>query len=326
MIVPDKQTETYLNLPARSENVIRLCRAGILSPSDFLRAVALCRSEKKWGQAGRFILSVMLFLSLTAATLFFVLSGWFFFYTMQGGVFLAILFVACSFFRHFAMADYIGAGLIGAMIFFPDMIFGTNAFLYEQFLLWFFLSVLWGVFSSRTEMRLLPLALLNITVALYGFRFVLPSFRMRADNFCALIAMMNLFLLFLWEKKGKFFPFFRSSAFRFSLLLFAGLFLLSGAVMQSLFHNGNLAFLYCFVFTLITSGAYLLKKEDAMLCRLLLVFSFLWIGLLIYWPFGSTVFSGGFRTALFFCAESLLPVSALILDRRLNKGDIANVD
>ena len=60
MIVPDKKTEAYLNEPVSPKGVLRLCRAGVLPSSDFLRAAALCRSDRKWG---KFILLILRFLT-----------------------------------------------------------------------------------------------------------------------------------------------------------------------------------------------------------------------------------------------------------------------
>ena len=123
MIVPDKKTEAYLNKSVVLKDLVGLCWSGVLSPFDFLRATALCRLKKQWTHEGNCILSLLSFLSFLAALFFFVVSEWHFFYTMKGGVFFAVLFVACSCLRRFATADYLGTVLIGIMILLPDLIF-----------------------------------------------------------------------------------------------------------------------------------------------------------------------------------------------------------
>ena len=188
MIVPDKQTRLYLDRPVRTKDIIRLCRVGILSPAAFLKAVILCRSDDLWRKERGRILALLARMSFLLAGFFLIVSEWRFFYTVQGGVFLSLLFVVCACTRRFSVMEYAGALLIGAMIFLPDLIFGAKFFLYEQFFLWFFLSVLWAIPSQRDGIRFFPLILLNGAVALYGVQFILPTFRMSADTFCILSA------------------------------------------------------------------------------------------------------------------------------------------
>ena len=318
MIVPDKKMEAYLNQPACIKNIIQLCRTGILLPVDFLRAVALCRSEKKWLRGGQYVLSWLAGVSFLAAAFFFVVEKWHFFYTLHGGLFLALLFVVCSFARRFAVADYVGAVVIGAMIFLPGLIFGTNTFLYEQFFLWFLLLIFWALPSPRAIVRLLPLVVLNMAVALYGIQFVLPTLRLGADSFCALAALLNLALLILREEFAGNRLLFQSQAFRFVPLLFTGLFLLAGAAAQSFLNYGSLAFLYCFIFTVGLGGFYLFMHFDRPVCRFLLVFSVLWVSLLICCGIRALTLPASQEQALFLSAGSLLIVMTLIIDRQFD--------
>ena len=328
MIVPDKKTESYLNRKACVKDIVHLCRSGILSPVDYLRAAVLCRSENKWKRDGRFILFRLAGLGFLAAAFFFVIDQWHFFYTPYGGVSLAILFVVCAFVRRFAIADYAGAGLIAAMIFLSDLIFGTTAFLYEQLFLWFFLSVFWTWSSSRTGVRLLSLIILNLAVALYGWQYVLPTRRLAADSFCALAALLNLILLVLREELALRKQQFRAPAFRFALLLFAAVFLLTGVAAQSFLNEGDRAFYYCFLFTIVSGGFYLIVRFDLQALRFLLVFGVLWISLLICRGVDVLMFPDPQRQAFFLSLESVLIISAFMIDCRfcVYLKDKQNVD
>ena len=110
MIVPDKKTEAYLNEPVSPKGVLRLCRAGVLPSSDFLRAAALCRSDRKWGKFILLILRFLTGLSFLTAAFFVMVAKWSFFYQTGGFILLAVLFVLCACARsRSAVADYAGA-------------------------------------------------------------------------------------------------------------------------------------------------------------------------------------------------------------------------
>ncbi len=314
MIVPDKKTEAYLNQSVKTKDVIRLCRAGILLPSDFLRAVLLCRSNDEWISAGRKFLSVLALLCFSTAVLLAVVSRWHFFYTAQCGIFLAVLFVAVSCARRFVAADYGGAALIGAMIFLPDGISGANIFLYEQFFLWFVLSLLWALPSRRTGVRLLPAVILNVALALYGIQFVFPFFLMDIDTYCVLMAGLNVLLLALREGTAEKTPLFDSRAFRIVPLFSTGLFLLAGVVGQVVFDEGMMSFLYCFLFTLVAGVFYRFIRFDATAFRLILFFCAVWIALLTYYV--KQKFS--LNLSLFYVVESLLIVATVIAARQFD--------
>ena len=258
------------------------------------------------------ILSFLARLGFIGAAFFGVVSCWRFFYTVYGWICLALLFVLCSFLRRFAMADYAGGLLIGAMIFLPDLIFGTNVSLYEMFFLWFLLASPWMLFSDYTGVRLLPLVLLNTAVALYGIQFVLPFFRMEADTFCALAALMNFALSGAREGTLSKTKLFESAVFRIAPVVFSCLFLLAGAVGQLFFDSGILSFGYCLIFTLVVGGFYVFKRFDRRICRLLLFFCTLWISLFLYREGGSFIR----RSSFFFVLESLLVCATVVSDRQ----------
>ena len=323
MIVPDKKTEAYLNQSVRTKDVVRLCRAGILPPSDFLRAVLLCRSSREWIVSGRKFLSALMFLSFASAAFFMIVSRWRFFYTAQCGIFLAVLFLAVSCLRRFSTADYGGAALIGAMIFLPDRISGANIFLYEQFFLWFFLLLLWAIPSGRTGVRLLPLIVWNAAIALYGIQFVFPFFLMDVDTYCVLAAGLNVLLLVLREKTVDKTPLFVSPAFRIAPLVFAGLFLLASMIGQIFFKEGIVSFLYCFLFAAAVGCFYRFILFDRTVSRLVLSFCLIWSSLLLYYAKQSFELN----QSLLCVVESLLIVAAVISDRhfKLAGGEKKNV-
>ena len=318
MIVPDKKTEAYLNRTAGMENIVRLCRAGVLIPTDFLKAAFLCRSDKRWLEEGRKGLFRLSELSFCMAVLFLVVSEWRFLYTVQGYVLLVLAFLVCACMRKFAMIEFAGAFLIGAMVFLPDMVFGTNTFLYEQFFLWFFLALLWALPSRRTGILLMPLIILNAAIALYGVQFVLPSFRMGIVSFCVLLSVMKMGVLAIREKND--FRLFSAPAFRFVPFTLSCLFLLAGAGGRFLFQGGVSvwAFVCCLVFTLGGGGFYLFWRFDRHICRLLICFCALWGSLLLYQGISLLPFSAQAGRSLFFCLESLLVIAAAVSVHQFN--------
>ena len=316
MIVPDKKTEAYLNKPARMESIVRLCRAGVLLPTDFLKAAFLCRSDKGWLEKSRKGLSRLAGLGFCMAVVLLAVSGWHFLYTIQGYVFLTLAFLACACMRKFAIVEYVGAFLIGAMVFLPDMVFGTNTFLYEQFFLWFFLAFLWALPSRRTGILLTPLIILNAAIALYGVQFVLPSSRMGCVSFCALLAAMNIGALAVREKND--FRLFSAPAFRFVPVALSCLFLLAGAGGRFFSQDSIWAFICCLVFTLGAGGFYLFERFDRQICRLLICFCALWGSLLLYQGINLLPFSEPTGQSLFFCSESLLVIATAVLMHQFN--------
>lgn len=306
MIVPDKKTEAFLNKKADAGDIINLCREGILSSADFLKAIALCRSERKWLNKIRLVLLFLTVLSLCSAFFFFVLSRWSFFYTLHGGVLLSVLFVVCCCFRRYAAADYIGMLIIGAMIFLPDIVFGTNVFLYEQFFLYFVLLLLWAIPSKRTGVRLLPLIALNAWIAAYGVQFLLPSFRMETSAFCALAAIMNAGLLLLREETVNRMAWGEPKAFRLLPLVLGSAFLLAGAVMQENPAGQGLSFLYCLLFTVVWGAFYFFKDRDWAVFSVLLGFCTVWVSLLLYNYIKRSGLSVESGRMLFLTAESLI--------------------
>ena len=204
------------------------------------------------------------------------------------------------------------------MTFLPDLIFGTNAVLYKQVFLWFFLLILWAVSSRRSGVRLLPLVVLNAAIALYGVQFALPSFEIDADAFCALGALLNLIILALREITTEKTPLFDKQAFRLIPLLFAGLYLLAGVAAQTLLGNGSLSFLYCLIFTIAVGSFYLFKVFDWQACRFILVFCILWITGLLYYGVGQFSLSVQQSRAVFLSLESLIIMGGMIMERRVS--------
>ena len=191
-------------------------------------------------------------------------------------------------------------------------------FLYKQFFLWFFLLILWSGASPRSGVRLLPFVALNAAIALYGIQFALPSVQMEVDTFCILGALLNLFLLFLRERTIGKTSMFGTSAFRLAPLFFAGLFLLAGAIVQTLSGNGGMSFLYCLFFTVAAVFFYCFKLFDWRVCRFILAFCILWITVLLYYGVERFSLPVEQNRAFFFSAESLIIMAGIIIERRLS--------
>ncbi len=320
MIVPDKKTEAYLNEPVSPKGVLRLCRAGVLPSSDFLRAAALCRSDRKWGKFILLILRFLTGLSFLTAVFFIMVAKWSFFYQTGGFVLLAVLFVLCACVRsRSAVADYAGAALIGLMVFLPGLVFRTNSFLYEEFFLWFVLLAVWAIPSGRAGIRLTAFAVLNAAIFLYGVQFALPSFIFNATTFFILAAAFNLFCFVLHE----FLPLQPScrnrSCFRFFPLAGMMLFLSAAAGVQCFpvrsLNPGDVSFLLCCVCSYVCGYLYIIRIPDRTGRRLTGLFTVCWGIMLLYRLLYAFDFSAGLRQALFCAAVSALIAAALIRER-----------
>lgn len=316
MIVPDKKTEAYLNRNAGPADILRLCRAGLFSPVDFLRASALCRDETAWIGKSRRILAVLIGLSFLTALVFGVISGWHFFYTPSGAFFLALLFVVCSVFRRYVVAEYIGAGCVGALIFLTDLVFATTIHLYEQLFLMTVLLGLWAIPSQRAGIRLLPLIALNTALGAFGAYAAQPVFRINPDTFCISAMLANVLLLAGREFSVSKTPLFHSEVFRFVPLFFACFFLSAGMMIQGI-GNGFLLFVLCSVFTFGVAAFYLVRSFDRPVCLMLLFFYAFWFCWILYGLVGATDLSQPAGQAVFLSVVSFLVGAVSFLSRRL---------
>lgn len=320
MIVPDKKTATYLNEPVTPKGVLRLCRAGVVSAFDFLKAAALCRSDKKWSKFIVLILRFLSGLSFLSAIFFFTISQWDFFYRTSGFTLLCVLFVLCAWFRdRFGAADYVGAGLIGFMIFLPDVVFRTNVFLYEQFFLWFVLLVVWSCFARQCGLWLLSFFVLNVAILLYGVQFVVPSFIFSLSEFCLWSALFNLSCLIVLEKVSEKRPDLILKGFRFFPLLWAFSLLLLGCVSQCV-ASGKISFsdscfLLCLLSSVFCGYVYRVRIPDRRVQRLVLLFGAICLVCLCYRFIYFFIFAPRLQNTLFFFVFSGIAGGALIWER-----------
>lgn len=230
MIVPDRQTEAYLNSPASIKKTADLCRSGILKPCDFLRAAALCRDDAAWARFGAATAARAAAVGWVFAALAGVVAGWGFFRGPAGGAFCAVLLIVCAFLRRkSAVADFGGALVAGALVFLPDVVFGTNALPHRQLLLWGALAAAWGVGTNRAAVRLIPVALLNASAVSCGVRFWLPLSVVTPQSFFLIMAGANAVLLFAREKLADKAPFLNDRAYRPALFVFTAAFLVAAA-------------------------------------------------------------------------------------------------
>ncbi len=317
MIVPDKKTEAYLNKPISPKRLLQLCQAGVLSSSNFLRAAALCRSDKKWGKFILLILRFLTGLSFLSAIFLMAVSKWHFFYQTGGFIFLVVLFVLCAWIRNqFRVADYAGVGLIGLMIFLPDIVFRTSSFLYQELFLWFALSVVWAVSSRRVGVWGAAFVILNAAIGLYGVQFALPSFIISATLFFVLAAIFNLLCFGVCVFLSDRFFLKKQSCFRFFPLTGMMLFLVAAAGVRCFedtpFNSGDVAFILCAVCSVFCLYWYVIRVSDRTGRRLAILFSFFWSCLLLYRCLYAFDFSSDFRQALFCTVVSALIGVALI--------------
>ena len=197
MIVPDKQTEKFLNAPATRESAARLCKAGILPAVDFVRAAALFRTADFWKKAGKTFLSVFGDLCLI-----FGLFAWCLprvgLLSRQSTVYgLAALFVFCEFFKGTRMR-LLGSLLTGALIFSIEAAFGGGMTAHAALFLWAGLVFLRETVDA--EFWLSP-ALLNIAFAVWNGE---AGFDGKAPFVAGWIAANAVLLCFcLKTKRGK---------------------------------------------------------------------------------------------------------------------------
>jgi len=167
LIVPDRKTESYLNEPATPKAVARLCRAGVIAPTAFLQAAALCRIDGGWEKGVIAFLRLSTALFFAAVLFFLTLAHWDFLYQTGGFAAAAVLFGGCACLRRrHAAADYAGIGLIILMYFLPDTVFMSGASARANLLACAILSGVWAVPSGRAGVRLSPFVLLNAAFCL----------------------------------------------------------------------------------------------------------------------------------------------------------------
>lgn len=258
MIVPDRQTEAYLNSPVSIKKTADLCRSGILKPCDFLRAATLCRDDAAWARFGaatanRAAIVGWIFAALTGGIAF-----WGFLRGAAGGVFFAAVLIACACLRRkSALADFGGAMTIGILIFLPDVVFGASALPYRQLLLWGVLAMAWGVGTTRAAVRLIPVALLNASAVFYGVRFLIPLSVLTPEAFFLIMAGANAALLCAREKSVKKISFFKAEAYRLTLFVLTAAFLIAAAM-----RSGTRGWLIVLFFSAVAGRVYSRRLPD----------------------------------------------------------------
>lgn len=141
MIVPDKQTENFLNKPASRENAALLCRLGVLPAVDFVRAAALFRHADFWKKNIGRLLSVFGDVCLIFGLIVWMLPRADWLSRLQTVYGLALAFAACEFFSQPRMR-LLGSLLVGALIFSIDASFGGDMTAHGGLFLWAVLVLL----------------------------------------------------------------------------------------------------------------------------------------------------------------------------------------
>lgn len=300
MIVPDRKTESYLNEPATPKAVARLCRAGVVAPTDFLQAAALCRTDGGWEKGTLAFLRLSTALFFAAALFFLTLAHWDFLYRTGGFAAAAVLFGGCACLRRrFAAADYAGVGLIILMYFLPDIVFMSGASARADLLACAVLSGVWAISSGRAGIRLSPFVLLNAAFCFSG-----------NGSLFLFAAVLNAAVLIVRER-------FREHA------------TLSPAVFRLFFLGSTLAFLFAatagnsgvfpFVLCLTASAAagyvYTVRLPDAGSRRLTAVFNVMWVVLGLFRLLNAASLPLETARAITGIAASALIAAELIVDR-----------
>lgn len=300
MIVPDRKTESYLNEPATPKAVARLCRAGVVAPTAFLQAAALCRTDGGWEKGALAFLRLSTALFFTAALFFLTLAHWDFLYRTNGFVASAVLFAVCACLRkRFAVADYAGVGLIVLMYFLPDTVFMSGTSARADMLACAVLSGVWAVSSGRAGVRLSPFVLLNAAFCLSGDS---PLFFFAAALNAAVLTAREFF-----RKRAAFAPavfrlFFLGSTLAFLFAATAG--------------NPNaFPFVLCLTASAAAGYVYTVRLPDAGSRRLIAVFNVMWVALGLFRLSNAASISPETARALTGVAVSVLIAAQLIADR-----------
>ncbi len=200
MIIPDKETEAFLNQNADSRSIDLLCRLRLIRGIDTLKAQALLRDESAWRGLFKRAVRILSVFCAVAGLFFLAIARWnWSFAPAAYPVLSAALLVCAALKRKSAFFDIAGVSIIGALIFLSDSLFGTDVLPYQQVALWTALVFLWETADttvpSFTKTILLADAALvclafqnplgffdpvrtailliafNITVAFIGYRF-----------------------------------------------------------------------------------------------------------------------------------------------------------
>lgn len=311
MIVPDRKTENYLNEPATPKAVARLCRAGVVAPTAFLQAAALCRTDGGWEKGASFFLRLSTALFFAAALFFLTLAHWDFLYQTGGFAAAAVLFGVCACLRRrFAAADYAGVGLIVLMYFLPDTVFMSGASARADLLACAVLSGVWAVPSGRAGVRLLPFVLLNAAFCLSRD---IPLFLFAAMLNAAVLIAREVF-----RKHAALSP----AVFRFFFLGSTLAFLFAAAAGNS----GVFPFLLCLTASAAARYVYTARLPDAGSRRLTAVFNVLWGVLGLFRLLNAASIPPETARALTGIAASALIAAELIADRIRVSGMKGNED
>ena len=164
MIVPDKQTEKFLNEPASRKNIAFLCRLGVLPAVDFVRASALFRSVDFWKKTVKLLLSAFGDASLIFGLIVWVLPRADLLSRQQTVYELTAAFAVCEFFSGTRMR-IAGSLIVGALIFSIDAAFGGDMTAHGALFLWTGLTFLRE--TADAEFYLSPV-LLNVAFAVWN--------------------------------------------------------------------------------------------------------------------------------------------------------------
>ncbi|GEM_PF-2719324 len=300
MIVPDRKTESYLNEPATPKAVARLCRAGVIAPTAFLQAAALCRIDGGWEKGVIAFLRLSTALFFAAVLFFLTLAHWDFLYQTGGFAAAAVLFGGCACLRRrHAAADYAGIGLIILMYFLPDTVFMSGASARANLLACAILSGVWAVPSGRAGVRLSPFVLLNAAFCLScdGVLFLFAA----ALNAAILIARE------VFREHSALSP----AVFRLFFLASTLAFLFAAATES----NNVFPFLLCLTVSAAAGYFYTARLPDAGSPRIVAVFNVAWIVFGIFRLLNAAPIAPETARALTGLAASALIAAELIADR-----------
>lgn len=200
MIVLEKKVENFMDEPADSPSTMLLCRTNILPSKDYLKAVALFRSDMEWKYLLRDFFNGFSIVLLAMGVFFFAIDIWNVFYQEKGFYVLCFLFILCSLFaRRYAFIDYCGTVVIGGLVFFPDIVFNTGIFTYQQLFLWTVALAFWGAASKRFGVKFLPFLTLNATLCAYAVQSFFPTRDTSVFFFFIVLAVINAVLILAWQ-------------------------------------------------------------------------------------------------------------------------------
>ena len=201
---PNKKLEDLLNSEADSTLIGKLCRNGVISSCDYLKAVDFCREDSFWSNKTAAVLRLAGIFFSGLATLLFCIDFWEYAYETSGFyVVFALFFCLCVKSvvqgRLSLPESALGVFFIALLVAMPELCFGTGTPFYRQVVSFAVFTALFAV--AARSFFLLPVVVLAVNLSgLAGAVTVyLPAGVWTHEIFLSGVFVSNVFALLVCE-------------------------------------------------------------------------------------------------------------------------------